>query len=114
MLHAFQVVEDTIEEHMSGLLSIIAPTYGKWECSPPELAIGDALDTSLALDLDDFADRLVLHRSEFLWSALALIELLTLREEGTWPFEGADVVRTEWRLYMEGGRRHDGRGSGGR
>jgi hypothetical protein len=79
---------------------------------PPELAIGDGTDASLALHLNSFLDGLILHGAQLVLRALLRIKVGTLLEKRLGPLERADVVGTE-RGVQARSSRHRRRGAEG-
>ena len=77
------------------------------EIGAAELAVGDAVQAHVFLELDDVGDGAVFHRAQLLGRDLALGVLLARVEQELGAQEAADVVGTEGGL---GGCGHGGSG----
>src|SRR5689334_21610234 len=77
------------------------------EVRAPELAVGDAAQPEVLLELDDAANRLVLHLAKRGSVQRARLELVARVEQEFRPEEAADVVGAKGRrcATAEGGRR---------
>ena len=74
--------------------------------APAKLAVGNALDPHLALQLNYPSDCLVLDNSQLLRCRLAFLELLALLKELRGTLERSNVVRAERREELRASSGH--------